>query len=148
MTNNLKITIQEVDDNDNITTIIDECMEDCINKCSECQFNYDCENDENEESDNDESDNEESDNYESDNDESDNYESDNDESDNEESKLNKINDNNIYYIKHFLQYIKVSYLFMNGFYKSVIHSLIPQWYKEDINNIIIKLESILLKKDN
>ena len=50
------------------------------------------------------------------------------------------------YFKNLLVYIKVSNLFIIGFYKSVIHIIYPYWYKEDINNIVIKLQTILLKK--
>tara|TARA_B100000131_G_C18072457_1_gene595028 strand:- start:1109 stop:1348 length:240 start_codon:yes stop_codon:yes gene_type:complete len=59
---------------------------------------------------------------------------------------NEIYNKNKNYLKNFLIYIKVSNLFIIGFYKSVIHTIYPYWYKEDIKDIVIKLQSILLKK--
>jgi len=60
-------------------------------------------------------------------------------------------DNNMYkenikYLKNFIIYIKISKLFIIGFYKSFFHSIYPYWYKNDIENIVIKLQNILLKK--
>lgn len=60
-------------------------------------------------------------------------------------------DNTIYqekrnYLKNLILYLKISNLFINGFYKSLIHSIYPDWYKDEINEIVIKLQSILLKK--
>jgi hypothetical protein len=82
--------------------------------------------------------------------ECDNCECENLNENNNETEDNKkyINNDNKLYVKHLLTYLYISYLFMNGFYKSVVHSVCPQYYKKDIKNTLLKLNSKINKKEN
>ena len=79
----------------------------------------------------------------------DNCDCDNEDVDNEnntECNSNNVYDTNKAYLKHILMYIYISYNFMNGFYKSLVHAVCPNYFKEDIVNIVKKLESKICKK--
>tara|TARA_B100001094_G_scaffold323044_1_gene373279 strand:- start:3843 stop:4241 length:399 start_codon:yes stop_codon:yes gene_type:complete len=55
---------------------------------------------------------------------------------------------NKHYLKHIFMYVYISYNFINGFYKSLVHAFFPDYFKDDIVNIVKKLESKVCKKQN
>ena len=67
-----------------------------------------------------------------------------------EEENNECSDYNInkIYLKHIFKYLSLSYLFMNGFYKSLIHAICPQYFKEDILELINNIYSRTNKKND
>jgi len=79
----------------------------------------------------------------------DEYEEENEEENEEvEEESNECSNYNLnkMYLKHLIKYLSLSYLFMNGFYKSLIHAICPQYFKDDIYELVNNIYSRTNKK--